>query len=159
MKTFNIFYSWQSDIPSNKTKNFIRDCIDEAINFCDDTKAYEPIRDEATKGTTGSPDIVSTLFSKIDDCDLFIADISLCFTKTENGMKRSPNPNVLVELGYAVKTVGWDRIVCLCNTEFGEKFPFDIEHNRITKYSFNEETKEEAKHKISRIIFKNISSY
>ena len=30
--------------------------------------------------TTGSPNIVTTLFSKIDECDLFVADVTLCFT-------------------------------------------------------------------------------
>ena len=30
MTKFKIFYSWQSDLPGSKTKNFIRDCIDDA---------------------------------------------------------------------------------------------------------------------------------
>lgn len=33
MRKFKIFYSWQSDLPGNKTRNFIRDCIDEAIDL------------------------------------------------------------------------------------------------------------------------------
>ena len=33
MQTFKIFYSWQSDLPGNKTRNFIRECIDEAIDL------------------------------------------------------------------------------------------------------------------------------
>ena len=32
MPTFKIFYSWQSDLPGNKTRNFIRNCIDDAGN-------------------------------------------------------------------------------------------------------------------------------
>ena len=76
-----IFYSWQSDLPANKTKNFIRECIDEAISLAEESEAIEAERDEATKGVTGSPNIVTTLFSKIDECDLFIADLSLCYTE------------------------------------------------------------------------------
>lgn len=116
MKKFKIFYSWQSDLPGSKTRNFIRECIDEAIDLALESEAIEAERDEATTGTTGSPNIVTSLFSKIDDCDLFVADLSLCFTEDQEKEKRSPNPNVLLELGYAVKTLGWDRVICLCNT-------------------------------------------
>lgn len=110
MRVFKIFYSWQSDLPGNKTRYFIKDCIDDAIELALSCEAIEAQRDEATQGTTGSPNIVTTLFSKIDDCDLFVADLSLCFTK-DQGEKRSPNPNVMLELGYAVKTLGWERII------------------------------------------------
>jgi len=76
MNKFKIFYSWQSDLPKNQTRNFIRKCIDEAIDLAEESKAIEAIRDEATTGVTGSPNIVTTLFDKIDDCDLFVADIT-----------------------------------------------------------------------------------
>lgn len=72
MQTFKIFYSWQSDLPGNKTRNFIRECIDRAINLAQESETIEAERDEATLGVTGSPDIVATLFSKIENCDLFI---------------------------------------------------------------------------------------
>lgn len=156
MRKFKIFYSWQSDLPGNRTRNFIRECIDEAIDLAQETEAIEAERDEATKGTTGSPNIVTTLFSKIDDCDLFVADISLCFTKEYAEEKKSPNPNVLLELGYAVKTLGWERVICLCNIDYGDKYPFDIAHNRITDFSLNGKNKKEIKGDIAKIIFVNI---
>lgn len=86
------------------------ECIDEAIDLAQESEAFEAERDEATTGTTGSPNIVTTLFSKIDNCDLFIADLSLCFTEDRQNEKKSPNPNVLLELGYAVKTLGWGQV-------------------------------------------------
>lgn len=156
MQKFKIFYSWQSDLPGNKTKNFIRECIDEAIDLAQESEAFEAERDEATTGTTGSPNIVTTLFSKIDNCDLFIADLSLCFTEDRQNEKKSPNPNVLLELGYAVKTLGWDRVICLCNTDYGDKYPFDIAHNRITDFSLEGKSKKEVKSDIAKIIFINI---
>lgn len=156
MRKFKIFYSWQSDLPGNKTRNFIRDCIDEAIDFAEESEAIEAERDEATKDTTGSPNIVTTLFSKIDDCDLFIADVSLCFTSNTPEGKKSPNPNVLLELGYAVKTLGWERVICLCNTDFGKEYPFDIAHNRITNFSLEGKSKKEVMGDISKIIFFDI---
>lgn len=156
MQKFKIFYSWQSDLPGNKTRNFIRECIDEAIVLAQETETVEAERDEATTGTTGSPNIVTTLFSKIDNCDLFIADLSLCFTEDKQKKKKSPNPNVLLELGYAVKTLGWERVICLCNTDYGDKYPFDIAHNRITDFSLEGRSKKEVKDDIAKIIFINI---
>lgn len=156
MQKFKIFYSWQSDLPGNKTRNFIRECIDEAIDLAQESEAVEAERDEATMGTTGSPNIVTTLFSKIDNCDFFIADLSLCFTEDRQNEKKSPNPNVLLELGYAVKTLGWERVICLCNTDYGDKYPFDIAHNRITNFSLEGKSKKEVKNDIAKIIFTNI---
>lgn len=156
MKKFKIFYSWQSDLPGNTTRNFIRNCIDEAIDLAQESEAIEAERDEATKGTTGSPNIVTTLFSKIDDCDLFIADVSLCFNGSATPAKKSPNPNVLLELGYAVKTLDWERVICLCNTDYGEEYPFDIAHNRITRFSLSNRNKNDVLFEISKIIFSNI---
>ena len=156
MPKFKIFYSWQSDLPGNKTRYFIRECIDEAIDLAQETEAIEAERDEATKDTTGSPDIVTTLLSKINDCDLFIADLSLCFTGDVKSEKRTPNPNVMFELGYAVKTLDWERVICLCNSDFGTDYPFDIAHNRITHYSLEGNRRKEVKSDIAKNIFKNI---
>ena len=153
---FKVFYSWQSDLPSNKTRKFIRDSIDDAIMFAQESEAIDAERDEATAGTTGSPNIVTTLFSKIDECDFFIADISLCYTENKERNKKSPNPNVMMELGYAVKTLGWERVLCICNTDFGEDYPFDIEHNRITRYSLEGKNKEAEKTDLVKILFNNI---
>ncbi len=165
MPTFKIFYSWQSDLPGNKTRNFIRNCIDDAIAFAGETETIEAVRDEATKDTTGSPNIVTTLFSKIDDCDLFVADVSLCFTgdvkKEQDGkeiIKHSPNPNVLLELGYAVKTLGWDRVICVCNTDFGSDVPFDFAQNRRTPFSLEGKDKSVVRREVAKILFDNIKT-
>ena len=153
---FKLFYSWQSDLKGKNTRDFIRECIDEAIDLAQETEAIEAERDEATMGTTGSPNIVTTLFSKINDCDLFVADISLCFTGDHKPEKRAPNPNVLLEMGYAINVLGSERVICLCNTDYGKDYPFDIAQNRITGYSLEGKSRKEVKSDISRIIFTNI---
>ena len=144
-KVFKIFYSWQSDLPGNRTRYFIRECIDYAISIVQQADSIDALRDEATAGETGSPDIVTSIFRKIDECDLFVADLSLCFssdTETHEG-KRSPNPNVLIELGYAAQSLGWERIICFCNEEYGQinQLPFDVQHNRIHGYSLTNESR------------------
>jgi hypothetical protein len=46
--------------------------------------------------------------------------------------KLIPNPNVTLELGYAARSIGWDRIICVMNTAFGppEELIFDLRHRR-----------------------------
>ena len=72
LENFKIFYSWQSDLPGNKTRYFIKEAIDKAIQLAKDVEAIEAERDEATQGLTGSPDIVQSIFKKIDECDLLL---------------------------------------------------------------------------------------
>jgi hypothetical protein len=50
--------------------------------------------------------------------------------------RKTPNPNVLIELGFAAKCIGWDHIICLFNTEFGavEDLPFDLRFRRPITY-------------------------
>lgn len=152
---FKIFYSWQSEI--KKTRYFIRECIDLAIELARESEAFEALRDEATKDVPGSPNIVQTIFSKIDECDLFIADVSLCYESADK-KKKSPNPNVLIELGYAIHAIGTNRVICVLDTEYGEleQLPFDIRQNRILHYSFNNGTKAEVKHEVAEAIFCDI---
>lgn len=69
-----IFYSWQSDLPGSKTRNIIQDGIKDAVRLLRDTVDIEADRD--TKGEYGSPDIVNTILSKINECDIFVADVS-----------------------------------------------------------------------------------
>ena len=76
---FKVFYSWQSDLPGNKTRYFIQEAIDTAISIAQQSEKIEAERDEATKGKTGSPNIVDSIYSKIEQCDLFVADLSICF--------------------------------------------------------------------------------
>lgn len=126
------------------------------------------IADKDTQGRTGSTDIVQSIFSKIDACDLFIADVSIVnkYTSFDGGegkpVKYSPNPNVLIELGYAVKVLGWDRVICFVDTDYGSasELPFDLDHHRVTGYSLKKpgapSQKASVKKQLSDIIIKNI---
>jgi hypothetical protein len=53
--------------------------------------------------------------------------------KKKPSVKRTPNPNVMIELGYAARSRGWDRIIPIMNTSGGtspEQLPFDLRHRR-----------------------------
>ena len=171
MKTIKVFYSWQSDLPGNTNKNFINNCIEDAVNNCNRfVDSAEILADRDTKGRTGSPNISQTIFEKIDECDLFIADVSIInsVSPTEDDatgldvgpadgkfkIRYTPNPNVLIELGYAVKCIGWERVICFINTDYGEigKLPFDLEHQRVTPYSLSDGNKKAVKKQLRGII-------
>ena len=154
-----IFYSWQSDLPESETRNIIQDSIKDAVCLLKDTIDIESDRD--TKGEFGSLDIVQTIFSKIDSCDIFIADVSaVCQYETvdkdgNKKIKHMPNPNVMIELGYATNVVGWDNVICVLNTDYGvpENMPFDIASQRLTTFSLKDgKSKREVKKYINRVI-------
>jgi hypothetical protein len=50
--------------------------------------------------------------------------------------RRAPNPNVLLELGYARSALGQNRIALVMNTAFGgpEKLRFDLKMYRVMTY-------------------------
>lgn len=154
-----IFYSWQSDLPGSETRNIIQDAIKDAVKLLRDTVDIEADRD--TKGEYGAPDIAQTIFSKIDECDIFIADVSaVCRYETtdKDGNKKvkyMPNPNVMLELGYATHVVGWENVICVLNADYGapEDMPFDIASRRLTPFSTKDgNSKGEIKRYIKGVI-------
>ena len=136
MADFRIFYSWQSDRPSNLCRNLIRRAIDDAkAQLENELEILDAARDEIfidqdTQGTAGSPPIADTILQKIRDCDAFIADLT--FIHFEENERHFPNPNVLLEYGYALHALGEERIVAVFNENFGApgSLPFDLRHRR-----------------------------
>jgi hypothetical protein len=140
-KQFNIFYSWQSDLNGNANHFFIRDGLAAAIKeLKKENISVVPRIDTASQDKTGSFNISQAIFEKIDACQIFLADITLINSSDTKDKRPTPNPNVLIELGYAVARLGWDRIICLNNDAFSniKDMPFDIQSNRISRYNFDE---------------------
>ncbi len=129
-----IFYSWQNDLDSKTHRYFIEKCLKKALADLEKDAAIYMSYDRDTKGINGSPDITATIFDKIDKCVLFVCDVSIV-NSNANGRKM-PNPNVLVELGYAASKLGWDRIICLFDGNTGdiEDLPFDLRQKRVTPF-------------------------
>lgn len=48
----------------------------------------------------------------------------------------------MYELGFAVRSLGWDRIICICNQGYWnvETLPFDISTHRIITYKKRKES-------------------
>lgn len=158
--TFTIFYSWQSDLPNSKTRGLIESSIEAAVRSLRNTVSVYADRD--TQGVTGSPDIVQTIFSKIDECDVFVADVTSVATyhhldkdgNETDRLKATPNANVMIELGYATQVVGWDNIICITNDDYNHdgEIPFDREHHRLTHFSLSGKEKAEVRKQLRDII-------
>lgn len=132
-----IFYSWQSDIDENINRYFIFSALKEAKKIIENETGFDIEIDQATRNIPGTPDITETIYKKIDECSIFLADITLINDKT--AQKRTPNPNVLIELGYAIRKPGFEKIILIFNNEFGipKELPFDINHRRPMQYKYN----------------------
>lgn len=145
-----IFYSWQSDIGSNR--NFIAKCLKSAI-----TRMTSFEMDTATRDSKGSPDIASTILAKIRSSNLFLADVSIINPKDVDSRK-CPNPNVMYELGYAVRELGEDNIILIANKETTDtsKLPFDIRNRRMIIEDFSEK---DSTSSVTSAIIKAMENY
>jgi hypothetical protein len=132
-----VFYSWQSWTEAGANRNFIEDCLERAIKEIrkDDSLRLEPVIDRDVQNVPGSADIANTILAKIEAADVFVADVS--FVHDPATQRRTPNPNVLVELGYALGTLGPGKVVCVLNTDTGriEDLPFDIRGRTVATYT------------------------
>lgn len=156
MAEYTVFFSWQSDLPNNKNRSFIESCLSNSIKSLKKDVKYglEINIDRDTKSKLGTPDIAESIFNKIDKCSFFIADVSIINNKSRK-YRKTPNPNVLTELGYAAKKLGWEQIICVFNTEFGKvsDLPFDIRNRRILTYELNSENRLDVKKGIEKIFY------
>jgi len=152
-----VFYSWESDLPARTTRNLIEGCLHKAIQQLgrDDEVDVDPSLDRDTRGVTGSPVILDAILEKIDNCSAFVADVSII--NSGDPSRPTPNPNVAIELGYAVKACGWDHILPVCNEHYGaiDKLPFDIPERRVIAFTLSENPTPEvltaAKEKLTAI--------
>ncbi len=139
-----VFFAWQSDTPSTDNKQFIWDALQKAAALCANETLLElsPRPEKDTDGLAGTPNIVATIFKRIQQCSMFLADVS--FIATSANGKNIPNPNVMLELGFAVRSIGWERTLLVFNNAFGEQkdLPFDIlQHRWPIEYRLTGETK------------------
>lgn len=148
-----IFYSWQNDLDHKTHRNFIEKCIKRALKIVKKEAHVVVDYDRDIKGLNGSPDITSTIFDKIEKSVLFICDVSIINQSSDQ--KKTPNPNVLIELGFAVHKLGWDRIICLFDIDSGsvEELPFDIRQKRVTPFNPSDDNEAD---RIAKILAANI---
>lgn len=129
-----IFWSWQSDTPGKTCRYLVRDSLQDAIEKLKQASdVEEPLRetvhlDHDIQGVTGSPDLVRTIFEKIEQSQVFVADITPVGATGAN--KKLINSNVAIELGYALHVLTDKNILLVFNEHYGthEDLPFDLRH-------------------------------
>lgn len=128
-----IFWSWQSDYDGKISRHFIKECIETAMSELSQEVEFtdrEFALDHDTKDIPGSPPITETIFEKINGCDVFIADVTPV-AETKGG-KKIMNPNVAIEMGYAIAKLSNRKILTVMNKEYGDinDLPFDLSYKR-----------------------------
>ncbi|NKK01226.1 hypothetical protein GFL63_20960 [Rhizobium leguminosarum bv. viciae] len=139
MRPIHLFYSWQSDRDSDVCRSFVRIALEEAIAALKVAHGIEIHLDSDTAGVPGTPNVSETILNKIRECEIFVGDVTFV-AKTEGG-KQIPNPNVLIEFGYARGVLSDAQILSVMNTAFGQPndLPFDLAYLRHpTSYSMPE---------------------
>jgi hypothetical protein len=134
-----IFWSWQSDYSPKTCRHFIRETLVDAITELGEEigvdDADRPEIDHDTKGERGMADIAATILNKIADAAVFVADLTPIVQSPDG--KWLPNPNVMIELRWAMHRPGWERVVGILNMASGAKvedLPFDIRQRRIATF-------------------------
>jgi hypothetical protein len=142
-----VFWSWQSDTPGNIGRHFVREALSEAVErLKQPSEIEEPSERDARealhldhdrKGVSSSPDLAPTIFRKIEQATVFVADVTLVGDVTagtaarqKRTTKRLINANVGIEYGYALGKLGDGAILMVQNRHFGERddLPFDLKH-------------------------------
>jgi hypothetical protein len=154
--TKTVFYSWQSDRNEKSNRYFIKTCLEMAAKkLKKELGIEETLRvDHDTKGIPGIPEITKTILDKIDQSTIFVADITIV-ARTKAG-KKIPNSNVLIELGYALKSRTDERIILIMNESYGNwsSLPFNMAYRRKpVTYKLNENPdEEEIKHQQEQLV-------
>lgn len=142
-KPRTVFWSWQSDYSPKTCRFFVRDALQDAIQQLSEemslNDADRPELDHDTKGERGMVNISEAILAKIEKASLFVADVTPVAITKEG--KRVPNPNVMIELGWAMHRPGVERVIPVLNTASGAKIedlPFDIRGRRVVAYHLDE---------------------
>ncbi len=149
---YTVFYSWQSDSEKSYNWEFIETALNKAT---ENIRTYphlreHPIVDSGMERIGGSPEVATVMFNKIKDAAIFVGDVSTVGEIVQSGgrgKKKVANPNVMIEMGYAAGTIGWNRIICVMNEKLGrvEKLPIDVRNRRFPiRYKMGEDLIEKA---------------
>ena len=133
-----VFYSWMTDRPRSENLQYIRKKLSEDCKKLEKEFGLKIKIDTDSRGEDGSRPIEENVMKKINECALFVGDITPIYPRLPWlwWHKPTPNPNVLYELGYAVSSLGWNRCIMVWNSKYGKqaKAPFDIRNHTAVSY-------------------------
>lgn len=142
MNRYRLFFSWQND--RKDTKSIVSSALRKAAKHLA-TEGIELFIDQDTRERVGKRNIATEVLEKINNCDIFVADLTPVTTyyppkETHSLPKYMPNSNVMYEYGYALRAKGENRMIALASIdkeadEHIEYMPFDINHDTITLFT------------------------
>jgi hypothetical protein len=145
-----VFWSWQSDTPGKVGRHFVREALELSIaQLKEAPDIEEPSEREARealhvdhdrKGVSGSPRLADTIFDKISASEVVIADVTpvgkvpkLPGSPKRTKAKKIINPNVAIEVGYALHASPRKEksLLMVLNEHYGSRadIPFDLQPN------------------------------
>ncbi|MEZ5901229.1 MAG: hypothetical protein R3D51_17245 [Hyphomicrobiaceae bacterium] len=157
-----IFWSWQSDVSPKSCRSLIKSALTDAIKQVslelDVEDADRPEIDHDTKDVPGMVDIPATILQKISEAACFVADMTP-IARTAGG-KAVANPNVCIELGWAMQKPGLANIIAVMNLAGGwtiDDRPFDIKQRRTIVFTLPEDAKPEEAAKVRKQLIKDFA--
>lgn len=177
---YKVFFAFQMDIEEKYGKSFIHRSLENAIQKFK-TNGVDVILDYGFKGTSGTPLLIDEMLRKSLNSDMVIVDWTFTSSKiwhnpeiieedddsiileiSKGDLKPSPNPNVLLETGYAWAKKGTYRTLAVMNTAFGNpnELPVDIKGFRYpVLYSLDENNysnRKEVRNELTDDLYKAI---
>jgi len=138
-----IFWSWQSDTPGKIGRYFVRDALAAAIEKLKQAPDIEEPTERETrstmhldqdrKGIPGSPDLARVILEKIEQSAVFVADVTpvgnVMIESDQGPPKKVINPNVAIELGFALHALTDRALLMVMNEHYGSRadLPFDLQ--------------------------------
>ncbi len=130
-----VFYSWRSDRPNAVCRSLIERSLEAAVKVLNAAVSIEPAErielQSGTKGEIGIVPVADTILNRIDQASVVITDLTYVAKRAVGG--GIPNPNVMLEYGYALRSRSGKRMIAVMNTAFGDpetqSLPFDLAHS------------------------------
>lgn len=180
---YKVFFAFQMDTEDKFGKGFIQSAVEIAIQQLKD-EGLEVTLDYGFRGTPGTPPLLDEMLKKSDESDMVIVDLTYTSAKEwlnakeiggddtskwisiekDADRKPSPNPNVLLETGYAWAKKGTYRTLAIMNEAFGSPklLPVDLKGFRwgIT-YNLdktNYHSRKQKRKKLAEALFDSIKN-
>lgn len=140
-KEYTIFYSWQNDTDGDR--EYVRGVLESAIETVSKDLDVKISIDSDSRDEDGETSIDAAIMTKIANCDFFVCDVTPVaqLYPQKDVCKAVPNPNVMLELGFAIGNIGWERCILVWNTKMGsqQNAPFDIRNHVTAGYELSKE--------------------
>ncbi len=134
--TYKAFYSWQSDKKDVSQK--IETALKNKFKEMEKRGIYIELV-KATDGISGSRVLEEVILENIKRCDFFIADLTPVtrHTTCDGKTKLVPNPNCMLEFGYALRHFNPECVIAYMQLEDDDnhyELPFDLNHRTYNHF-------------------------